>query len=115
MYKSLYEKHVVLNLKNKIKNKRLFLILLATNYTNPNLSCIQTLKGHEGFVWSIIQLNDNNIASCSADKTINLWDLKTNQCIQTLKGHKESVWSIIQLNDGNIASCSDDETIKLWD
>ena len=81
----------VMNLRKKLKNKRLFLILLATNYTNPNLSCIQTLKGNEGCVWSIIQLNDGNIASCSTDETIKLWDLCTYQCIQTLKGHDSSV------------------------
>ena len=32
----------VMNLRKKIKNKRLFFILHSTNYTNPNLTCIQT-------------------------------------------------------------------------
>ena len=63
------------------KNKRLFLIALEMKLTNPNLSCIQTLEGHKRSVYSIIQLNDGNIASGSFDYTIKIWDINTYQCI----------------------------------
>ena len=74
-----------------------------------------TLKGHEATVYTLIQLNDSKIASCSFDKTIKVWDLFTNKCILTLKGHDNYISSLIQLSDGIIASCSWDKTIKLWD
>ena len=60
----------------------------------------------------MIELKDGKIASCSYDKTIKLWDLKTNLCILTLKGHEEALWSLIELKDGKIAFCSNDLTIK---
>ena len=38
---------------------------------------IQSLEGHSDEVVSIIQLNDNKLASGSYDNTIKVWDLTT--------------------------------------
>ncbi|MFN8003297.1 MAG: hypothetical protein U0X75_20025 [Acidobacteriota bacterium] len=68
------------------------------------------------FCQSLFSFNGKTIASASADKTVRLWDLRSEQNIATLRGHKETVWSVAFAPDGKtIASASDDQTVKLWD
>ena len=43
-------------------------ILSKNSYT-----CEITLEGHYKWVFNVIQLNNNNIASCSLDNTIKIW------------------------------------------
>ena len=74
-----------------------------------------TLKGHESRVLKLIELSDGRIASCSNDKNIRIWDLKSNKCIFTVKLHDNYVSCLIQLNCGKIASGSADLTIKIFD
>ncbi len=75
-----------------------------------------SLKGHKQCLLKLIKLSNGNIASCSDDKTIRIWDKNNNyNNIHTLHGHENTVKSLIELSDGNIASCSDDKTIILWD
>ena len=65
-------------------------------HTNPELSC--------------------QLASCSDDRTIKLWDMKRGDCLKTLWGHQGCVQSITISPDGSVlASGSHDQTIKLWD
>ena len=45
------------------------------------------LKGHKDHVEKVILLNNNCLCTCSYDKTIKIWDLKTTNCINTLVGH----------------------------
>ena len=37
-----------------------------------------TLEGHDGSVYSVIQLNDGRIVSASDDNTLKVWDLSIN-------------------------------------
>lgn len=76
---------------------------------------IQFLRGHANYIHDIIQLNSQFIASASADKTIKIWDLETNECVATLEGHTDEVHWITRVSKKLIATCSDDETIKVWD
>lgn len=75
------------------------------------------LKEHIGAINSIIQLRDGNIASCSDDATIKVWDLKTNTVLFTLQEHYARVICLIQLPepDNRLASGSFDTSIRLWD
>ena len=40
---------------------------------------VQTMTGHQSFVWTLIKLNDDEIASGSDDKSIKIWKKKDNQ------------------------------------
>jgi TIR domain/WD domain, G-beta repeat len=79
--------------------------------------CIRTLIGHGYDVWSVaISADGQTLASGgSYDKTIKLWNLKTEDLLRTLTGHKDSVKSVAISADGQtLASGSEDHTIKLW-
>jgi hypothetical protein len=56
------------------------------------------------------------LASCSGDKTIRLWDTRTQKETAALRGHLSSVTSVAFSPDGmTLASGSGDKTIRLWD
>lgn len=73
-----------------------------------------TLKGHKQTVNCVIQLNDVELASCSDDKDINIWNLQTGLIEMTLTGYVSPVTSIIYLHDGRLASSSVEQAIKVW-
>ena len=78
---------------------------------------VNTLKGHEGYVRSVVFSRDGKqLASGSYDKTIKIWDVTTGKVLNTLKGHEGLVNSVGFSPDGKqLASGSDDKTIKIWD
>ena len=58
-------------------------------------SCLQTLEGHSGAVYSVAFSPDGQkIVSGSDDKTVRVWDTATGSLLQTLKGHPHPVTSI---------------------
>ena len=61
----------------------------------------------------LLELENSELISCSADKTIKIWDLNTGICIKTLAEHKDYAMSIIENKQNNtLISCSLDGTIK---
>ena len=55
------------------------------------------------------------LASCSQDKTIQIWDINTRTHLRTLTGHEDGVSAIVYSPDGaTIASGSLDGTIRIW-
>ena len=80
-------------------------------------SCLQTLEGHIGSVFSVAFSHDSTrFASASEDKTIKIWDVYSGEYLQTLKAHSSRVNLVaFSHNSTRLASASDDETIKIWD
>ena len=91
------------------------LVLLAHEYARPVFEGIhtRTLKGHTGWVYSLVVLPTGELASGSGDSTIRVWDTDTGECKQVLKGHTEAAFSLVVLPNGELASTYD-ETIRVW-
>ncbi|KAL6597149.1 WD40-repeat-containing domain protein [Neocallimastix sp. 'constans'] len=87
-------------------------VKLDSNWNNKNY-CICSMLGHTDSIYCL-QYDNNKIISGSRDKTIKIWDLKTNECIKTLEGHNGSVLTL-QFNEKYLVSGSSDNTIILWD
>ena len=80
-----------------------------------NYTCIKTLKGHTGHVYSLNQLPDGKLISGASDWSLIAWDLEKGEQVFTLEGHEECVNSIDVFPDGKILTSSTDQTVKLWD
>ncbi len=73
------------------------------------------LQGHSGGI-SCVQFDSSRIVSGSHDKTIRVWNIKTNSpwSVMTLAGHSGEV-RCLHLHGSRLASGSRDATIKVWD
>ncbi len=86
----------------------------TSNFKQFRSTCV-SIEGHTKNVNSIIQLMDGNLASCSKDKTIRIWNIQTRECLHILLGHNNSVSAITQISKERIVSGSGDNTIRIWD
>ena len=78
----------------------------------------QTLKKHTSTVKSIILLNNENLASGSADNTIIIWQKMSEisfKLSNILTGHTDWVTSLTALPNNMFASASYDKSIRIWD
>lgn len=71
------------------------------------------LQGHEYSVWDVKALGNNRYLTCSADRSIKLWE--GDHEIQLFLGHGDVVRKLLVLSPTRFASCSNDGTIKIWD
>ncbi|CAG0897568.1 unnamed protein product [Cyprideis torosa] len=82
-----------------------------------NWRVVATLRSHSedvlGLAWSPLE---NQLASCSVDNTIVVWDAtKWNQIITVLKGHSGLVKGVTYDPIGKfLASQGDDKTLRIW-
>ena len=54
-----------------------------------------TLKGHDGWVWSVAYSPDGQrIVTASMDKTAKVWEAQTGTQLFTLKGHYNKVKNV---------------------
>lgn len=73
------------------------------------------LKGHTQNVWDVKFLDETQLLSASADKTIRLWDLRTNKTAKTFVGHNDVVRALVVLSKNEFVSASNDGTLRIWD
>ena len=77
-------------------------------------SCIKTLKGHTGFVYSLSILSTDKIVSCAGDNTIKVWDIRSGSCIKTVP-NSSYCYCLKVLSPNEVVSGSDFGLIKIWD
>ncbi|KAI8345078.1 WD40-repeat-containing domain protein [Mortierella sp. GBAus27b] len=59
---------------------------------------------------------DDQVATCSYDKTARVWDLATGECRHVLQGHSSLVMCLdYSIQGDQIATGSSDTTIRIWD
>ena len=98
----------------KKKNKLSFIPIKFSKQKNFFKKCIHTIKAHENAIYSVIELQNGNIASCSSDYKIKIWSMNTYSLISTFEGHNSTILSLCQLKDSRLVSSSEDTKIKIW-
>lgn len=78
---------------------------------------VHVLRMHSGPIsfaaWSP---NDAYILTCSADKTLRVWNVSSGVCLHTVTEHADTVLGCAWCPDSRrFASCSVDRKIILWD
>jgi WD40 repeat protein len=87
-----------------------------TKWNLNDFTKIDSFEAHEDCIWCLKHFSSSQIASCSLDKIIKLWNLETNECLRTFTGHTESVNSLeISFDKSNLYSGSTDSTVRVWD
>ncbi|RNA06326.1 WD-40 repeat [Brachionus plicatilis] len=71
------------------------------------------LVGHKNTVFQIIEMENGNLVSCSDDRTVKVWNVKTGDILNSIT-HTTYVRSIAFLNNGFLASGLSDGTINIW-
>lgn len=83
------------------------------------MELVETLTGHKSDVRDMILLRNNNLASCSYDKTIKIWSIKPNnyKCLCTFTKHTKKVLSLYELSVENVlvSGSLGDHTLRFWD
>jgi WD40 repeat protein len=74
-------------------------------------------KAHYRWVYSLCELNNNRLVSCSTDNTIKIWNYSQTELLllATLQKHSWDIVKVIPLTENRIASCSWDTTVKVWE
>lgn len=80
-----------------------------------NKQKVGELIGHQDYVFSLALLNENILASGSADNSIITWDYKRMSMTNKLLGHVGPVTALVNIDLTRLASGSQDRTVKIWD
>jgi len=65
-------------------------------------------------VWSVVYSPKGQMATCSVDYSIRLWDVDTGQCLKVLN-HASPVVSVIYSPDGKVGKLCVDQSVRIWD
>ena len=72
---------------------------------------VATLIGHTGTVYSCILTPEDNIVSCSFDRTVKVWE--TNKAVNKVEGHGARILGVAS-NSKKIVTASRDKTLRVW-
>jgi len=88
----------------------------AINIYDQNLTLITKIKEHQGTIHEIkfARTHSDVLFSCSSDKTLRLWDVRTQKPGPCYKGEGEFFSFDIEYNDATLAAGTS-SFIKIWD
>ena len=84
---------------------------MGNKFTTKQALCLNTKKS---CIYQVLQLNNVEIATCSSEKNIDIWNIETGLIDITLTGYTTPVTSLVYLADGRLASGSLEKSIKIW-
>lgn len=73
-----------------------------------------SLQTHKSCIYQVLQLNNVELATCSSEKNIDIWNIETGLIDITLTGYSTPVTSLVYMHDGRLASGSLEKSIKIW-
>ena len=74
----------------------------------------KALKTNKSCIYQVIQLNNVELATCSSEKNIDIWNLETGLIDITLTGYSTPVTQLVYMHDGRLATGSLEKTIRIW-
>lgn len=73
------------------------------------------MRGHSGYVFNVVQLNRQLIASCSDDKKIIIWNVNTTQKVKEIDhAHNSAVYSLCAIPSLNTFVSGSFGEMKIW-
>ncbi|KAJ4297787.1 hypothetical protein N0V90_005682 [Kalmusia sp. IMI 367209] len=77
-------------------------------------SCLQTLEGHNDYVFTVVFSYDSNQLASASYHEIKIWDAVSGQCLHTLGAH-DRINSIAFSHDSKkLATVLEDGTVHVW-
>ena len=84
---------------------------MGNKYSTKQSMSLQTNKT---CIYQVIQLNNCELATCSSEKNLDIWNLETGLIDITLTGYATPVTSLVYMHDGRLATGSLEKSIKIW-
>jgi GTPase len=77
------------------------------------ISVIKNIKSDS--IVPIIQISNEETASCDQDGKIIIWNIENGECFKTINVNTGIIWNLTKLSNNKIISCSNEKTMKVWD
>ncbi|GBE90934.1 NACHT domain-containing protein [Nostoc cycadae] len=77
---------------------------------------VQIFQVNTEWVLSIAISSDGHmLASCSSDRTVKIWDVRTGECLNILQGHTNAIGSLSFSPQAKILVSSSGTSVQIWD
>lgn len=97
------------------KTARVWLLDASGEESDVSAKCVATLTGHQAAVWDALLLPSTGVVvTCSADRTLKLWNVGSGSCTSTVTGHTDVVRALAALPFGGLISVANDSSARLW-